>query len=161
MLSNRAKALLLLIIDTMLLVAALLLVLAVRKGEALDQAYLFSHFQLFIYIFPLWIVMFFIEGLYTLKTYNPANLPISLMRGTVLSVVVSFILIYLLPSKLTDVTPKTNLVLIALVAITFLYFWRRSFFKYFSSERRLRNTFIVGSQETLDLVKYEIATSLT
>lgn len=100
--------------------------------------------------------MFFIEGLYTLKTYNPANLPISLMRGTVLSVVVSFILIYLLPSKLTDVTPKTNLVLIALVAITFLYFWRRSFFKYFSSERRLRNTFIVGSQETLDLVKYEI-----
>lgn len=154
--SNRAKALLLLFIDSVLLVTSLLLVLAVRKGGTLNTAFLIRHFNLFLYLFPLWILMYFIEGLYTLKTYNPANLQISLIRGTALSLVASFILIYLLPNDLTNVTPKTNLVLIAVAALPLLYTWRLSFFKYFSRERRLRNTFIVGSQETLDLVKYEI-----
>ncbi len=100
--------------------------------------------------------MYFIEGLYTLKTYNPANLPISLLRSTILSVLISIVIIYIFPFKLQGITPKTNLILIASLSLPLLYFWRRFFFNFFSGDKRLRNTFIVGSIETLNIVQHEI-----
>jgi exopolysaccharide biosynthesis polyprenyl glycosylphosphotransferase len=100
--------------------------------------------------------MYFIEGLYTLKTYNPANLQISIIRGTIFSVIISILGIYLLPIRSENITPKTNLLLIALVALPLLYFWRRFFFSYFAHDRRLRGTLLIGSPETLRLVEYEL-----
>jgi len=100
--------------------------------------------------------MYFIEGLYTLKTYNPANLPISLLRSTIFSIFISILVIYLTSTKLQEITPKTNLILIASISLPLLYFWRRFFFHFFSDDRRLRNTFIVGSRETLEIVQHEI-----
>src|SRR5690606_11577577 len=120
------------------------------------EEYLGLHYQLFSYVFPFWILIYYIEGLYTLRTYNPANLPISILRGTFLSVIVSVVLIYVLPLSLEKITPKTNLVLVAFATLPLLSGWRRWFFNFFAGERRLRRTFIVGSQETLDLVKNEI-----
>ncbi len=100
--------------------------------------------------------MYFIEGLYTLRTYNPANLQISLLRGTILSVFISMVIIYVIPMRLQGITPKTNLILVAATSLLLLYFWRRFFFAFFAGERRLRNTFIVGSKETIEIVQYEI-----
>ncbi len=100
--------------------------------------------------------MYFIEGLYTLKTYNPANLQISILRSTILSVFVSVVIIYIVPFKLQGITPKTNLLLIASLSLPLMYFWRRFFFHFFAGDKRLRNTFILGSRETLDLVQHEI-----
>lgn len=154
--SNRAKTLLLLIIDLLILVTTLTAVVYLRGSIYLNQAYIFKHFHLFSYIFPFWILMYFIEGLYTLRTYNPANLPISVLRGTVLSIIVSFIVIYLLPLKLQAITPKTNLVLVGLLSIPLIYGWRYSFFKFFSREQRLRGTILIGSKETMDMVNEEL-----
>ncbi|MGE3609132.1 MAG: sugar transferase [Bacteriovoracaceae bacterium] len=154
--SNRAKTLLLLLVDLALLVLALVFALFARKFGKLETQYLLRNFDFFIYVFPFWILMYFIEGLYTLKTYNPANLSISLLRGTVLSVLVSIISIYLLPFHLERLTPKTNLILVAFVALPLLFAWRRFFFNYFSHDRRLRNTLLIGSKETLDLVMDEL-----
>lgn len=100
--------------------------------------------------------MYFIEGLYTLRTYNPANLAISTLRTTVLSIIVSVILIYLFPIEGEDVTPKTNLLLISLVALPISYLWRKTFFYFFSKDRRLRETVLIGSEETLKIVSKEI-----
>jgi exopolysaccharide biosynthesis polyprenyl glycosylphosphotransferase len=155
--SNRSKALLLLFVDIFILLAALFLVIYARRLGNPDPNYLLQHYELFSYIFPFWILMYFIEGLYTLKTYNPANLPVSLLRGTAFSVVISIVITYLLHMQLEKITPKTNLVLVAVVSLPLLFWWRTSFFKYFSKEQRLRNTFIIGSQETINLVKHEIS----
>jgi exopolysaccharide biosynthesis polyprenyl glycosylphosphotransferase len=154
--SNRAKTLLLLLVDLSILLLSLTVVVYARRGGNPSELYLIRHYELFSYIFPFWLLMYFIEGIYTLKTYNPANLPISLMRGTALSILVSIILIYLVPLQLEKITPKTNLVLVGLIALPLLFIWRKAFFNYFSKARRLRNTFIVGSRETLDIVLYEI-----
>lgn len=149
--SNRAKTILLLLIDLVILFLSLTAVVLLRNTS------LERHFALFIYLFPFWILMYFIEGLYTLKTYNPANLSISLIRGTILSAVISVIVIYLLPQHLERITPKTNLLLIAVIALPLLFGWRKFFFKFFSRTSRQRNTFLVGSEETLNLVKFEIS----
>lgn len=148
--SNRAKTLLLLLVDIGILFLSLTLVISLRHGN------LEEHYRLFGLIFPFWILMYFIEGLYTLRTYNPANLSISVLRGTVLSILVSFIFIYLFPVQGDEVTPKTNLILTGLLALVLIYGWRTSFFKFFSGERRLRETVLIGSPETLQMVTEEI-----
>lgn len=154
--SNRAKTVLLLLVDTLLLFIAMGIVVSIRKSGNPTFEYLERHINIFSIVFPIWILMYFIEGLYTLKTYNPANLPISLLRGTLLSVVVSFLTIYLLPAHLQSVTPKTNLILISLAALPLLFAWRRFFFSYFGAARRLRNTLVIGSPDTIALVEEEI-----
>ena len=154
--SNRAKAFLLLIVDLFILTFSLTVVIYARRSGHPSEAYLIKHYIMFSFLFPFWILMYFIEGLYTLKTYNPASLPISLIRGTLISIVLSVILIYLLPTHYEKITPKMNLVLMAGTSLPLLFLWRRFFFQFFSGSRRLRNTFIVGSQETIDLVKFEI-----
>ena len=148
--SNRAKTLLLLIIDTLLLYLALTVVILVRNQD------LTEHYRLFSAIFPFWILLYFIEGLYSLKTYNPATLPLSTLRSTVLSMIVSVIFIYLFPLEGREITPKTNLVLIALISLPTLYLWRKFFFVFFSKDQRLRETVLIGSQETLNIVLEEI-----
>jgi exopolysaccharide biosynthesis polyprenyl glycosylphosphotransferase len=154
--SNRAKTILLILVDALILFIAMSVVVVMRKAGHPSVAFFERHLSLFSILFPLWLLMYFIEGLYTLKTYNPANLPISLLRGTLLSVVVSFLTVYLLPNYLSSVTPKTNLVLIALVVLPMLYVWRRFFFKYFAATRRLRSTVVIGSPDTISLVEEEI-----
>jgi exopolysaccharide biosynthesis polyprenyl glycosylphosphotransferase len=154
--SNRAKTILLLLLDTLILVLSLTIVVTIRRSDIPPSEYLMMHYHLFSFIFPLWLLMYFIEGLYTLKTYNPANLPVSLIRGTIFSVIISILGIYMLPHHLEKITPKTNLILIALLATPMLYFWRRWFFNYFAHQRRLRGTILIGSDETLKLVEEEI-----
>lgn len=150
MLSNRAKTFLLLLIDVGILFLALTIVIIFRGGD------LNEHYRLFGAIFPFWLLMFFIEGLYTLRTYNPANLPISVIRSIFLSVLISFIFIYLFPIQGEGVTPKTNLLLLGLSSLPILYGWRKLFFNFFSRDIRLRETVLIGSEETLKMVIEEI-----
>lgn len=148
--SNRAKTLLLLLVDGFILFLTLTLVISFRHGN------LKEHYDLFSFIFPFWILMYFIEGLYTLRTYNPANLPISILRGTFLSILISFVIIYLFPIHGENVTPKTNLALVGLIVTPLMYGWRKFFFDFFSKDRRLRETVLIGSPETIALVQEEI-----
>ena len=101
--------------------------------------------------------MYFIEGLYTLRTYNPANLPISILRGTFISVLISIVIIYLFPQEGEGLSPKTNLAIMGGLALPMLYAWRIFFFNFFSKASRLRETVLVGSPETIELVQEEIA----
>lgn len=100
--------------------------------------------------------MYFIEGLYTLRIYNPANLSISIIRSTFLSVIVSMILVYLFPIEGQSVTPKTNLVLVAFISLPLSFMWRRFFFNFFSQNTRLRETALLGSTETVTMVLEEL-----
>ena len=148
--SNRAKTLLLLLIDVLILFLALTVVINFRHGNLVE------HYKMFSVIFPFWLLMNFIEGIYTLRIYNPANLPISSLRSTFLSVLISMVIIYLFPMKGENLTPKTNLILIAIMALPLSYLWRKSFFNFFSKDRRLRETILIGSGETLAIVQDEL-----
>lgn len=154
--SNRAKTLLLIIVELLLLFVAMAITVFIRKKGVPTEAYLLKHFDLFIYVFPLWIVFFFVEGLYSLRTYNPAGLPVSLIRAIFLSTITSFIFFYFLPASLAKVTPKSNLIIIALFSFALLFIWRRAFYSFFSKVSRSRRTLLIGSPETIALVAHEV-----
>ncbi len=152
--SNRAKTFLLLIVDLLVMIVALTIVVYARKAGHPTERYLIRHYNLFAFLFPFWILMYFVEGLYTLRTYNPANLSISLLRGTLGGVFISFLVVYL--TTLGDLTPKTNLILVAILSLPLLYLWRAYFFSFFASDSRLRETLLIGSDDTLQMVQAEI-----
>lgn len=150
--SNRAKALLLILVDLLILNLALSATVCLRLGPD----FLPKHLELFTYLFPFWLLMYFIEGMYTLRTFNPATTPISLLRGTFLALVTVMLATYLTPADLQVVTPKTNLILTALLALPVLFLWRRFFFAFFSKDRRLRSVTLIGHPETVEMVTSEI-----
>lgn len=153
--SGRIKTLLLLVGDLLVMYMVLTAVICFRKGLHPNlPTFLVKNYNFFVYVFSLWSFVLFVEGLYTLKSYNSEKLAISVMRATCGALIVSFIGIYLF--KISNLTPKTNLVLVALFACPLLYFWRRIFFKLISRDQRLIKTFIVGSSATISLVKNEI-----
>lgn len=153
--SNRAKTLLLIIVDALILFIALSLVAYSRKrGDAVT--FLFNNYKLFIFFLPIWWLMYFIEGLYTLRTYNPANLPISILRSTFLATVITLVAFYLIPDKILGITPKTILLLTAVVSVPLLHTWRKFFFKFFAKENRQRGTLLIGSKSTLELAIEEL-----
>lgn len=154
--SNRQKAFLFMVLDLVILFGCMTLLFYVRPTGRVSFKYLLQHYKLFCYVFPFWILMYFIEGMYTLRTYNPANLPISLIRGTIFSVIISVVVIYLLPFRLEKITPKTNLILIAALALPLIYLVKKYLFNYFAHDRRLRGTLLIGSNETLHIVQEEI-----
>lgn len=154
--SNRAKTFLLLVVDTLILFLALTLIAYSRKGNVDAGEFLGQHYVLFAFIFPIWILMNFIEGIYSLTTYNPANLPISILRSTFLSVLVSMILFYFMPNKYFIITPKMTLLLTAVISVPLLHSWRKFFFLYFGLENQQRGTLLIGSLSTLELAVDEL-----
>lgn len=154
--SNRAKTLLLILVDTLILFLTLSIVAFLRRKQQEPLLYLFAHFKLFAFFFPIWILMYFIEGLYTLRTYNPSNLPISILRSNFLAVLVTMVGFYLIPNRMLVITPKTTLVLIGMASTPLLYQWRKFFFRFFARENRQSETLLIGSRKTLDLVTHEL-----
>lgn len=156
--SNRAKTLLLLIVDIVIIIISLSLTLLIRKPEKFGLSYLGEHLELFAWVYPFWLLMFFIEGLYSLTTFKfrSSSLAASLLRASVITIFVSAAITYFLPPQLYKVTPKTNLFLSALISFPLLYSWRIFFYRTFSRSSRLKNTVIIGSPSSVDFVVDQI-----
>lgn len=150
--SNRSKTLLLLLGDLAILIGCMLAVVRVRLGVT----YIPHHIGLFSFVFPLWILVYFVEGLYSLRTLIPSEIPLSLLRGTFAAIIIAGLLTYLLATTATNISPKTNLVLIGITALPVLYLWRQFFLYVFSTKGRLRQTCLIGDASTVELVASEV-----
>ncbi|MBY0517793.1 MAG: exopolysaccharide biosynthesis polyprenyl glycosylphosphotransferase [Bacteriovoracaceae bacterium] len=152
MMSNSEKTTLLILVDSLILLVALLLSMLPIKEASIIPEYLVG----FLRIMPLWLIMYFTEGLYTLKTHNPAELPISLIRATTFAGLISFVIMYFAPGELRHIFPGTRILIIVLVSPYLMFEWRQFFFKFLSTGTRIRNTLLIGSQETIDTCVFEI-----
>lgn len=156
--SNRAKTLLLLLVDIAIIITSLTLTLLIRKPEKFNPKFLMEHIELFAWVYPFWLLMFFIEGLYSLTTFKfrSSSLAASLLRASVITIIISAAITYFLPVSLYKVTPKTNMFISALIAFPLLYFWRILFYKTFSSSSRLKNTVIIGCPASVHFVEEQL-----
>lgn len=151
--SNRGKAFILLCIDIIVLFLGFTLSVYSWKEGFPTMEYLHKNFLLFSIVCPLWMLMFLTEGLYTLETFNPGNLSLSLLRGTVFSALISLILHYLLPSFL-DLSAQ-SIIAFALVVPYMLYFFRLMVLDLFSNQFLTREIVLIGSSSTLELAQSE------
>ncbi len=112
---SKIKTFILLIGDIAILYGSLVLTMVLRYGTENFAQFLSAHIQPFSFIFLFWLLIFYLADLYKVKN-SGANLNVlqTFVFAIFISVIGSIILFYLFPSVF-ELTPKTNLIILALV----------------------------------------------
>ncbi|MFG1505561.1 sugar transferase [Halobacteriovorax sp. ZH5_bin.2] len=135
-------------LDFLVYYTSLALTLYLRGGRDLADR-IIEHFEQFSLLFFLWIILNYIEGLYSLRSISKDGLAVSVIRSSLLNIAIGFGYFYLNP--FTHISPKTNMIISVLVSSSFIYLLRRFFF--LSNKRNLVDVLIVGDGSEVTEVK--------
>lgn len=157
-LSRRLQAIFLLMGDWILLYTGFFLTLMIRYQNFLpptlwkDTAIWDLHKGPFFFIHLLWILVFYISGLYDVRTYVSFKSIFShLFRTMAVGGVLAILIFYLVPNF--NITPKTNLLIdIALVTV-FLTLWRRLFWVISHKTSKIKVLFFGVSKEIKEFIQ--------
>lgn len=141
---SKIKTLILIIGDIIILYGALALTLIFRYGKNSFGDSFRDHLAPFSLIFAVWLVIFYLSDLYRDKNLriNPSTSQIFIF-GIFISVVASIILFYLFPGFF-KLTPKTNLVIFAVIFGIVDFAWRAILIKLFIAGGLKNPVLIVG-----------------
>mgnify|MGYP000685677342 CR=1 FL=1 len=147
----RTRQLILLLGDTFAFVSAFLIMALVRFDEGLLTENAHLQAKLFATVFVVWLVVFFVFDLYTYTRINPTPRTIGLIIGAMITnISLSVLIFYLFPTQ--GITPKTNLAIVAVISLTLVVVWRRSFYQLFS-QTFTRRIGIIGASESAHSLK--------
>lgn len=139
-LKNKSKALIFL--DLIFYILSLLFVIYIRFHENFNNA-LYVHLREFSVVILCWIILNYIEGLYSLRSMSKDGLLVSVIRSQLINIIFAFGYFYLSPFIV--ISPKTNIIFIMCIASLFLYMSRRFYF--LNQKKNLLNVLIVGEGE--------------
>lgn len=118
------KKFILLIGDVIILYASLYLTLAIRYWQMPTRDLWQGHYIPFTIVFGVWILIFYISGLYNLHiAINNANFFRLTFRSLGISVLFSLVFFYANPQ--INIAPKRNMLIYIIIFIILFYFWRR------------------------------------
>jgi lipopolysaccharide/colanic/teichoic acid biosynthesis glycosyltransferase len=98
--------------------------------------------QFFVLLFALWLIVFFIFDLYTIRRINPNPRNIGLLLAAMGVNTLVGVLIFYIASA--GITPKTNLAILVAVTLVLMVLWRRVFYLLFT-QRFVRRILIIGN----------------
>lgn len=153
---SRTKApLALLIGDIVVLYSALWLTLLTRYQEIPSRELIDTHIVPFSILFMVWIVIFFVTGLYETDSSIPrARMPSVVFSTTTLNIIFAAILFYSIPYF--GISPKTNLLIYLIYSSLLLSFWRLYLFPLVAGVEKKR-AYIIGSGEELRELHTELS----
>jgi exopolysaccharide biosynthesis polyprenyl glycosylphosphotransferase len=146
-LTNKFKVFLLFVGDALALYATLFVVLLLRYGGAFYDQFVDKHLLPFTIIFTLWLIIFYVAGLYDLRHLRN-NLDFLKNLGLTLFISAAFAVFffYLIPAF--GITPKTNLFLFVVIFAAIEIFWRRTFNKFAASDEAPNKVLLIGNTAT-------------
>jgi exopolysaccharide biosynthesis polyprenyl glycosylphosphotransferase len=116
-----------------------------------------SQFQLFALLFVLWLVIFFIFDLYTARRINPNPRNIGLIIAAMATnTLIGVVFFYL--SSTSGISPKTNLVIVAVFSSVLIVVWRRICYILFT-KHFVRKIILIGQSAYLTELKDELTRS--
>ncbi|MDO8601249.1 MAG: sugar transferase [bacterium] len=145
---------LLIVSDILLLYLSLLATVYFRLGGKFGWINLYEHLLPFSILYFFWLIIFYIFGLYDLNIIKIKETFHTRFFGAIsaaLAIGLSFFYLF----RITEVTPKTNLVLNILIFAVLLFLWRKIFLALFSS-RFLTRVAVVGEQNQAQKLAEEI-----
>ena len=147
------KKLLLLLGDVFILYLSLWLTLIIRYGDGFNSTRWQQHFWPFTIIYLVWLIVFFIAGLYELTlARNNINFYSILFRGLMINVSLAIAFFYFIP--FFGITPKTNLFLSLGIFTILLVIWRQVYNRTIRASTLINNTLIIGkNKETKQINK--------
>lgn len=141
--------------DIVFFITALWATLWLRYLEIPTLQTLKAHSTPFSILFLIWILIFFIAGLYEKQSFIFKNkLASKIITVQTINIIVAVLFFYFIPYS--NIAPKTNLFIYLLVSPIFIYLWRISFF-YLIGFKKKENAILIGSgkemKEILDETK--------
>ncbi|MCR4274738.1 MAG: sugar transferase [Candidatus Campbellbacteria bacterium] len=151
---NRSEAFILFLGDVLVLYFSLWITLFLRRFEIPDTNALESHFQPFTILFVLWILVFFIAGLYDKHTtFLKKRIPSIILNAQVVNIILGIFFFYFIPYF--GITPKTTLFIFLVVSFLCVVTWRRNSLMFFESPER-QAAILIGSGSEMDELKREV-----
>ena len=131
-------------------ILALWLTLAVRYFAWPDTELIESHFGPFLILSGVWLLVFYIGGLYDKHTSFLKSLIFSrILNIQVVNIVIAALLFTVIPF---GIAPKTNLVLYLIISVCLITAWRMYLFRYFSPKLQHKAILIADGPEAIELV---------
>ena len=149
---NKKSPLFLFLGDAIMLVVSLWLSLLLRFWSLPEKDVFLSHLEPFLYLFAVWLLVYFIMGLYdkSILTFSK-KLSSEVFNAQLVNTFVAIAFFYFIP-KFT-ITPKTILFLNLFVSFVLILFWRVYFLKYIGVRKKERTVFVGGGEELEELKK--------
>lgn len=150
------KKIILLIGDILILYLALWLTLVIRYGQDLVAFEWGRHFWPFTIIYLLWLIVFYIAGLYELDLARNNIVFFSvLLKSLIINAVLAIAFFYFVPYY--EITPKTNLFLNLVIFAFLLTGWRQIYNRLIKASALLQGVLIIGrhqeSQQIAQIIK--------
>lgn len=140
--------------DILVLYTALIITLWIRYGNLFYSKLIETHLEPFTIIFIFWLLVFYIAGLYDLKSLkNDFEFEKTFWYAVIFNTGVAALFFYLIP--LFGIAPKTNLLIFLLVFSGLGYLWRQSYNGILNKTGSTNRILMVGSNKpTEELVSH-------
>lgn len=147
--SQRIKKITLLIGDIIVLYVSLWLTLLIRYQVLPDTERWGQHFWPFTVVYLLWLVVFYIIGLYSISiTQNNLKFFSNLGQAMLANAGIGAIFFYLLP--FIGISPKTNFIINLALATVLIAIWRQLSNRLVGAKTFQLNTILVGESSQVD-----------
>ena len=124
--------------------------LFIRYGAVPEKGVFLGHLAPFSILFVVWVIVYFIAGLYEQKTAVLRNsLSQKLMNVQFINVALAAIFFYFV--TFTAIAPKTNLIVYLVVSSAIAFAWRRVLYPAFSNPRREQAILVGRGSESSEL----------
>ena len=117
----------------------------------MNLPFFYRHLLPFSIIFPIWLIIYFIEGMYSLRTFKQTGMLVSLVRSMVFNSLISFIFFYLF--SFSNISPRMNVFILATIATILIFGYRKLFFAIFSFKGLKIQTMTIGDKKSVIEIK--------
>jgi len=127
--------------------------LSVRYLALPSESLFLLHFQIFWVLFIVWLLVFYMSGLYSKKAifFKNALWPV-ILRTQLINIIIAALFFFIVPE--VGLAPKTNLVLYLIVSLAFIGLWRVILFPRLSMPLQREHAAIIGEGvELAELVR--------
>lgn len=150
--SNKRESLLLLTGDLIAFYLSLWLMLLLRYQGTPSRELLAAHAAPFTILFLVWVVIFFIAGLYEKHTLIlKSKITSTILNAQIINILLAVLFFYLI--DYFGITPKTNLFIYVVISFALVLLWRLGFFPTMQGKKRYSALVIGSGEEMKDLVE--------
>ena len=141
---SRAASALLFLGDTLVFAFSLWLTLLLRYQEIPSDAIVALHAGPFAFLFIVWLLVFFMSGLYEKRVvFFKRDLSGRLIRTQVFNIVLAALFFFTVPALV--IAPKTNLAIYLAVSLVLILVWRLNVFPRITERRTTAEAIIIGT----------------
>ncbi len=140
--------------DVLILYLSLALTLIIRYSDPFSGQLVADHLKPFTPIFIIWILIFYIAGLYEIQ-HLKNNLDFIKKYAAAISInaIIAVAAFYFMAS---GIAPKTNLLILLALFSIFEFFWRRFYNKFLSAGAPMTNVLLIGSSNNVQEIVRQI-----